>query len=308
MNTINITKRFSTDEKCLDYLEKMRWPMGVACPKCGSQNVSRVTRSKASKNKRARLYECLEKECGHQFSATSGTIFHDTHLPLTTWFMAIALVCEAKKGISACQLQRNLGVSYRTAWYLAHRIREAMKEGDFQLTGVVEADETYLHPRRKRLGQPRLKNPNRDAVIGMIERGGRLRLFAAQDGKMRSVEPLIVKHVHPDATLQTDESAVYHIIGLRRFPGRHRQIAHNLRHYAEGENHTQSIENAFSLLKRGVYGTFHKVSIKHLGRYCDEFSYRFNRRGEQGSLFEQTAKGLAKGEALPFKRLTASAE
>lgn len=305
MNTINVTKQFNTDDKCLGYLEKMRWPMGVACVKCGSQKVARITREKKSKNKRTRLYQCLEKECGHQFSATSGTIFHGSHLPLRTWFMAIALVCEAKKGISACQLQRNLGVGYRTAWYLAHRIREAMKEGDFQLTGVVEADETFLHPRRKRVGRPKPKNPKRDVVIGLIERGGRLRLFAAPDAKMRSIEPLVVRHVRPDSTFQTDDSPVYSIIGRRRFPGRHRRIAHTYRIYAEGENHTQSIENAFSLLKRGVYGTFHKVSIKRLGRYCDEFSYRFNRRGAQGELFEATTKNLVHGTRLPYRALTA---
>jgi predicted nucleic acid-binding Zn-ribbon protein len=158
MNTINVTKQFDTEGKCLDYLEKMRWPMGVACLKCGSQKVGRVTRESKSKNKRTRLYECLERECGHQFSATSGTIFHDTHLPLRTWFMALALVCEAKKGISACQLQRNLGMSYRTAWYLAHRIREAMAENDLLLGGdAVETDEPYVGSRVKRPRHARRK-------------------------------------------------------------------------------------------------------------------------------------------------------
>jgi transposase-like protein len=139
MKLIDVTKQFATEKACLDYIEKMRWPSGVCCVHCGVTNVSTITR-KAGKNKRARIYQCLEKECGKQFSATSGTIFNDTHLPLTKWFLAIAMICEAKKGMSACQLQRHLGVNYRTAWHLAHRIREAMQEGGL-LTGMVEADE-----------------------------------------------------------------------------------------------------------------------------------------------------------------------
>src|SRR6202158_5424489 len=219
MKLIDVTRQFNTEDKCLDYLEKMRWPHGVGCVHCGSMSVSTITRT-AGRNKRVRIYQCLEKECGKQFSATSGTIFNDTHLPLTKWFMAIAFICEAKKGISAKQVERHLGVNYRTAWHLCHRIREAMKEGGL-LTGVVEADETYLTPKKPRKGRPYVKKENRDVVLGMIERGGKLRLVPITDSKMAIIEPEIVKHIHPDATLQTDESAVYSIIGNRRFPGRH---------------------------------------------------------------------------------------
>lgn len=114
-----------------NYLEQMRWPLGLCCIHCGVMNISKITREKKGKNQRMRIYQCLERGCGKQFSATSGTIFNDSHLSLTKWFMAIAMICEAKKGMSACQLQRHLGVNYRTAWYLAHRIREAMQEGGF---------------------------------------------------------------------------------------------------------------------------------------------------------------------------------
>src|SRR5882762_5274724 len=210
MRMIDITAQFATEAKCLDYLEHMRWPNGVACVHCGVMNVSTITR-KTGKNKRARIYQCLEKECGKQFSATSGTIFNDTHLPLTKWFLAIALICEAKKGVSAKQLERHLGVNYRTAWHLAHRIREAMQEGGL-LTGVVETDETYLTPKKPRKGKPYVKKETTDVVLGMIERGGKLRLIPMTDAKMAIIEPEIVKHIHPDATLQTDESAVYSII------------------------------------------------------------------------------------------------
>jgi transposase-like protein len=181
-----------------------------------------------------------------------------------------------------------------------------MQEGGL-LTGVVEADETYLTPKKPRKGRPYVKKESRDVVLGMIERGGKLRLVPMTDAKMETIEPLIEEHISPDATLQTDESALYHIIGKRRFPGRHRTVNHSVS-YGVGDLHTNTVENAFSLLKRGVYGTFHKVSIKHLGRYCNEFSYRFNRRGEQAQMFDETMKGLLHGKPLPFKTLTASQE
>ena len=302
MKMIDVTAKFNTDDKCLDYLEQMRWPNGVCCVHCGVMNVSTITRT-AGKNKRVRIYQCLEKECGKQFSATSGTIFNDTHLPLTKWFLAIALICEAKKGMSALQLQRHLGVNYRTAWHLCHRIREAMQDGGDLLTGVVEADETYLTPKKPRKGKPYVKKEKRDIVLGMIERGGRLRLVPISDAKREIIEPMIAKHIDPNATLQTDAHPTYEIIAPRR-PGAHRVINHN-KSYAWGDVHTNTIENAFSLLKRGIYGTFHKVSIKHLGRYCNEFSYRFNRRGEQLEMFRMTVKNLVRGEVLPYKKLTA---
>jgi transposase-like protein len=303
MKFIDVTVKFATEDKCLDYLEKMRWPHGVGCVHCGSVEVSMITRT-AGKNKRVRIYQCLEKECGKQFSATSGTMFNDTHLPLTKWFMAIALVCEAKKGISAKQVERHLGVNYRTAWHLCHRIREAMQEGKGLLTGVVEVDETYLAPKKPRKGKPYVKKEKHDIVLGMRQRDGKLRLVPIADAKMSEIEPLLVKHISRNATLQTDKSMVYEIIGKRQFAN-HRMIDH-IRTYVEGENHTNTIENAFSLLKRGIYGTFHKVSIKHLGRYRNEFSYRFNRRGEQLAMFDATLKNLTRGEVLSYKKLTAS--
>jgi transposase-like protein len=303
MKLIDVTRRFATDDQCLDYIEKMRWPHGIGCVHCGEMGrISKITREKKSKNQRTRLYQCLA--CGKQFSATSGTIFNDSHLPLTKWFLAIAFICEAKKGMSACQLQRHLGVNYRTAWYLAHRIREAMQEGKGLLTGVVEVDETYLAPKKPRKGKPRVKKEKHDIVLGMRQRDGKLRLVPIADAKMSEIEPLLVKHISRNATLQTDKSAVYEIIGRRQFVN-HRMIDH-IRTYVEGENHTNTIENAFSLLKRGVYGTFHKVSIKHLGRYCNEFSYRFNRRGEQLAMFDATLKSLTRGKVLPYSKLTAS--
>lgn len=304
MKTIDVTRQFSTEDKCLDYLENMRWPNGeIGCVHCGEiGRVSKITRQSKGKNQRARIYQCMA--CGKQFSATSGTIFADSHLPLTKWFLAIALICEAKKGMSAKQLERHLGVNYRTAWHLAHRIREAMQDGTDLLTGVVEADHTYLTPRKPRKGRPYVQNQDRSVILGMVERGGKLRLIPVKDAKVDITGPALEKHVSPDALLQTDEHATFYIIGKSGMFAGHRMINHS-QAYAQGPNHTQHVESAFSLLKRGIYGSYHKVSIKHLQRYCNEFSYRFNRRGEQLAMFGQTVKNLTRGKALRYQSLTA---
>src|SRR6266404_4619997 len=232
MKLIDVHKQFQTEDQCLDYIEKMRWPNGeMCCVHCGEiGRISKITRE-TGKNKRTRIYQCLA--CGKQFSATSGTIFNDTHLPLTKWFLAIALICEAKKGMSAKQLERHLGVNYRTAWHLCHRIREAMQDGGDLLTGVVEADETYLTPKKPRKGRPYVKKEKRDIVLGMIERGGRLRLIPISDAKREIIEPVIAKHIDPNAILQTDAHPTYEILATRR-PGEHRVINHN-KSYAWGE-------------------------------------------------------------------------
>jgi transposase-like protein len=246
MKLIDVTRQFKTDHDCLDYIESIRWPDGeIGCVHCGKVGrISKIQRE-AGKNKRTRIYQCLA--CGKQFSATSGTIFNDTHLPLTKWFTAIALICESKKGISAKQLERHLGVNYRTAWHLCHRIRGATKEGGL-LTGVVETDATFMTPCKPRKGSPKRKKQGSDAVLGIIERGGRLRLIPVADEKMTIVESIMKEHISPDALLQTDKALTYDIIDRRNIPGHHRMIPHT-RTYGEGENHTNTIENAFSLTK-----------------------------------------------------------
>lgn len=309
MKLIDVTRKFNTDDKCLDYLEASRWPSGVACVECGSLKVSRITRESKSKNKRTRIYQCLEPQCKHQFSPTAGTIFHDSHLPLQKWFMAMALICEAKKGVSACQMQRHLGVNYRTAWHLCHRIRAAMAENDLIFDGqAVEADETYVGSRvpRRHTRQPRKA---KDVVLGIVERGsGRLKLVPVADAKSTILQPLLEKHISEQvATIYTDEHPIYIFALKSKFPGKHETISHR-QTYGIGDVHTNTIENAFSLFKRGLYGSFHKVSKKHLHRYCDEFSYRFSRRGEQERLFDETAGRLLRGERLPYTTLTASQE
>jgi hypothetical protein len=309
MKMIDIHREFNTEDKCLDYLEQMRWPKGVCCIACGSIRVSKITRETKSKNKRTRVYQCLETLCKHQFTPTAGTIFHDSHLPLVKWFFAIAIICEAKKGVSALQMQRHLGVNYRTAWHLCHRIRAAMTQDDLILDAeAVEADETYVGGKTHRpRGHGRFPRKPNDVVLGMVERGGgRLKLIPIADTKARIMQPYLEKHISEKvATIYTDGHPIYVFALKRKFPGKHETIDHT-RTYGIGDIHTNTIENAFSLFKRGLYGSFHKVSKKHLARYCDEFSYRFNRRKEQERMFAETTKNLVNGERLPYKTLTAS--
>ncbi len=302
MNLIDVTKEFATEAACLDYLEKMRWPDGeMFCVCCGEiGRVSKITREKTGKNRRVRLYQCLG--CGKQFSATSGTIFHDSHLPLSKWFMAVALICNAKKGLSARQVQRDLGIgSYRTAWYLCHRIRKAMEEGELpKFTGVVEVDETYVGGRydRRRRRQPWEKQ----GVMGFAERQGRVEAYPIPTPSKTVLVGKIKDRVSTDAELVvTDQYRSYAAI---RKTHRHAVINH-IREWVRGRIHTNTIENFWSLFKRGVIGSFHKVSAKHLPRYLAEFTYRFNGRKMEG-LFQTTLARLAGTTVMPYKKLVAT--
>jgi len=324
MNLIEVARKFRTKESCEEYLAELRWPNEITCLKCGviapkdsfrKFRTHQTTRKRFSKRKQnvvevivpARsLYEC--KGCSYQFSVTTGTVFHDSHLPLEKWFEAVAMILEAKKGMSALQVCRHLGVpekNYKSIWYLCHRIREATKETGF-LTGEVETDETYMTRRKPRKGKPYVQKEGKDVVVGMVDRGGKLRLIPVKDAKMDIIGPVLTEHISPNVkTIYTDDSATYAIYLDRNFGGKHSIINHS-RSYAVGTVHIQHIENAFSLLKKGVYGTYHHVSIRHLPRYCNEFSYRFNRRGEQAEMFQETVMGLLKGKPLPYKTLTTS--
>ena len=213
MNLIDVTKTYGTKEACLEKLERMRWPNGVCCIKCGvvsdengkplvmkfvTAETQRTRRNKSGVEKTVtipprRLYEC--KECGYQFSVTTDTVFHKSHISLEKWFIAVSLILQAKKGISSLQVGRHLGVTEKntkSTWYLCHRIREAAIEAGF-LSGLVEADHTYLTPKKPRKGKPYVKKENRDVVMGMIERGGKLRLVPVKDAKIEITEAMLDK-------------------------------------------------------------------------------------------------------------------
>jgi transposase-like protein len=319
MNLIDVTQQFPTDEECLVYIEKMRWPDGVVrCPTCGCDRVSRITRKSATKNVRKSLYQCLEPTCKQQFSATSGTIFNDSHLPLYKWFMALAIVVDAKKSISANQLKEHLGIgSYRTAWYMAHRIRKAMVEetNPFdQLRGIVELDETYISGKSKdRHGRIRNRKPREervDMVLGIRERGekggrpGRVKFVHIPDGKKEAIREAVRKHVVPNPTrIYTDNAAVYPFAFDEQLNKKHRSVNHSMQWIVPGTNiHTNTVESAFSLLKRGLIGSFHRVSIKHLHRYLSEFEFRFNIRKDEDR-FSRTLRRMAGIAPMPYVEL-----
>jgi transposase-like protein len=294
MNLVDLMHEFCDEAKCRRYIEQLRWPRGPECPKCESTKVYRLENRP--------LLLCAS--CEHQFSATAGTIFHDTHLPLTKWFLATMLLCESKKGMSACQIQRSLGVSYKTAWYLCHRIRAAMLEvAPEKLGGTVEIDETYVAGKKRRW---RAKN-EAQVVIGIRQRNGDLRLIRAADAKSKTVQEIIKANVggHVEVIL-TDESAIYPWALKNMSEGVHKTINHS-REYAHGDVHTNTVESAFSLLKRGIMGTWHKVSAKHLPAYLDEMCFRFNNRKNQ-FLFRDTLIKLILSPNLEYKDLIAKAQ
>jgi transposase-like protein len=298
MNLIDVTADFATENACLEYLERSRWGGTLACLKCGSVKVARIE-TKDKRGKMRRIYQCNEKGCFHQFTATTGTIFHDTHLPLRKWFIAIALIVDAKKGMSALQMQRHLKVNYRTAWYLCHRIRKAMEESPDFLKGTVEVDETYIGGKYDPRG--RRQRYEKVPVVGMIERKGRVHARKVAHVSGGQLVGLIRSRVLPEARVITDQHPGYSAVQRTH---RHDVINH-IQNFARGDVHTNSIENFWSLLKRGIIGSYHKVSIKHLDRYLSEFTYRFNRR-EVRDLFEMTLMRMLREQPMTYASLTAN--
>ena len=288
---------FDTDAECRAALEKLRWPDGVACLRCNSTSVSRIL----SRNQ----FDC--NACRYRFSVTTGTVFNDSHLPLPKWFMAVLLMCEAKKGISANQMKRTLGVAHKTAWYLCHRIRKAMETTNpAPLANTVECDETYVGGKH-RAGRADGRKTWRDkkaAVLGAIERGGELRLRHAKNVDHETLHAFIQQYAPNPSRLMTDEHQGY--FGIGDTDTIHERVHHRVHEYVRGDVSTNNIESAFGLFKRAVVGSFHQVSHKHLDRYLQEFEFRFNNR-KNPYLFRDTLTRLVQAEALPYDVLTQTA-
>jgi transposase-like protein len=302
MNLAELMKDFSDESKCRAYLEALRWPNGVTCPHCKADKVYRLVKRD----------QFLCASCEYQFSVTVDTIFHDTHLPLVTWFLAAILLCEAKKGMSACQIQRSLGIkTYKTAWYLCHRIRAAMTQVDKpMLDGKLEMDETYIGGIQRGSKAKGLsgRGTEKEIVIGIRQRNGELRLFHAKDVKAATIARFIKENVSKDVeVIFTDDFASYPYAmeraGIPRT--RHKTITHSKGIHAIGDIHTNTIENAFSLFKRGVRGTWHHVSPKHLASYLEEMTFRFNNR-KNPYLFRDTILKLIASQNIEYKELTAN--
>ncbi|HEV7690487.1 MAG TPA: IS1595 family transposase [Hyphomonadaceae bacterium] len=266
------------------HFEKVRWPQGPVCFHCGSDNVTRMS----GKTVRTGLFQCNEKECRGQFTAVMGTVFEKSHIPLHKWLMATHLLCSSKKGMSASQLHRELGFgSYRTAWFMAHRIREAMKPGgDLPPLGgpgkVVEADETYYGKAEGRTVAPkgtrgkRKVNKNSRSIVALVERGGNVRTFHVGSADQWTVENIIIENVSPDTHLATDESRLYTHAGELVF--NHDTVKHSAGEYVRDWVHTNSLEGYFSIFKRGMRGIYQHCAEKHLHRYLAEYDFRYNYR------------------------------
>jgi transposase-like protein len=295
INLAQLTESFGTDEKCRKALEQLRWPDGPKCPRC---------KAKATPIANRFQYDC--DECHYQFSVTAGTIFHDSHLSLWKWFITVAILCEAKKGMSACQIQRTVGMSYKTAWYLCHRIRAAMVEtGRPKLGGEIEMDETYVGGKGHGPGI-RGRGTKKRPVIGIRQRNGELRMFHAKEVTGRALEKFLKENVGEDVDVFfTDEFSAYRGIA-KRVGLKHEAVQHGTREYVRGRAHTNSIKSAFSLFKRGLRGSWHKLSAKHLQAYLEEMCFRFNNR-KNPYLFRDTIIKLIQTPNLEYKKLTATA-
>ena len=277
-----------SEDDCREYLARKRWPNGPVCPKCGAPDAYTITRKKPGKNVNRHLYKC--KACKRQFSVRAGTIFEDSKIPLRDWFMAIHVMCASKKGMSAHQLHRQLGISYKGAWFMCHRIREAMREKGTRplLTGTIEADETYVGGKARGARVARSRRAvetgkagsitNKVVVFGLLQRGGEARTIVIPNVRHATTSEQMAQHIDfRDARLMTDGHMAYRRI--RHFLP-HAYVDHEREYVKQGypDVHTQGIESYWAILKRGLIGTFHHVSPGYLPQYLDEFEFRFNRR------------------------------
>src|SRR5580704_4777883 len=287
---------FHNEDAAREWFEARIWPDGPFCPHCGSTVVTRLH----GKAHRAGLFQC--NDCREQFTVTVNTVCERSKIPLSKWCMAIYLLNSSKKGMSALQMQRMMGGSYKTAWFMMHRIREAMREGKLgQLGGegkFVEADETFTGGKAKNRAYK--APPPKEAVMALMERGGKVRSFHVPEVTATTLKPIIVDAIAKDSHFRTDESGVYWGVG-EQFAS-HKTVIHSIGEYVRGDAHTNTTEGYFSIFKRGIYGTYHHVSQTHLKRYLCEFDFRYNERIALGVDDTECAAKAIRGAA--GKRLT----
>jgi transposase-like protein len=298
---------FQTVEAAREYLEALRWGGDRVCPHCGSLA--------SFPTKKPGVYRCREKECRKDFSVTTKSVMESSHIKLHIWLQAFYLMASSKKGVSSHQLHRALGVTYKTAWFLSHRIREAMRAGGLVAPmggagGIVEADETYFGPTAvKRVSKQRGDRPykkgnrgprNKRAIVSLVERGGSVRSFHVAVADAATVAGIVTANVHHESRLHTDESRLYTRVGETL--AMHETINHGAKEYSRGDVTTNSVEGYFSIFKRGMKGVYQHCAEKHLHRYLSEYDFRYNYRVKLGYNDGERADLAIKGAA--GKRLT----
>ncbi|MBW1673939.1 MAG: IS1595 family transposase [Deltaproteobacteria bacterium] len=299
MDKVSLNSPYFTDEtKAREYLEKIRWPSGVVCPKCG--NMEKVYRLQGKKC-RPGLYKC--GDCRKQFTVMVGTLFERSKIPLHKWLTAVYLLSASKKGISSHQLHRILGVTYKTAWFMTHRIRKAMKDPVFtsQLSGpgtVVEADETFWGNKGKQRKGARGYH-HKEKIFSLVERGGKVRSFHVPTVAGKTLKPIMREQIHKDTAIMTDDMGSY--AGLDREFASHDVVRHSANEYVRGQIYTNTVENYFSILKRGLVGVYQHVGANHLRKSNGEFDFRYNHRDL--SDIERTEVALAgiQGKRLLYR-------
>jgi transposase-like protein len=276
---------FHNDEAARTYLEGLLWPEGPVCPHCGTVNHAYAT-------KRAGVYRCASKECRKDFTVTMKTVMERSHIALHKWLQGFYLMCSSKKGVSAHQLHRTLNITYRSAWFMAHRIREAMRAGGLTPLGgngsIVEADETYfgnIEKAKRRTkttsGRPFTKSgrpgpSNKRAILSLVERGGRVRSFHVATADQATVTAIVGDNIDRETRLHTDESRLYW--HMDKMFSAHETVIHSRKEYVRGDVHTNSAEGYFSIFKRGMKGVYQHCKEKHLHRYLAEYDFRYNNR------------------------------
>lgn len=310
---------FKDAEKAREHLEAIRWPNGPVCPHCGS--VSEDHYPLKGKTTRPGLYKC--KDCLEPFTVTVGTVFERSKIKLNVWLQAVYLLCSSKKGMSSHQLHRTLGVTYKTAWFMTHRIREAMKGGG--ITGlmggggkIVEADEAYWGIEdgvsKDKIGKQGGKLKSMNKIVSLVEReSGQVRSLHVPDVTGENLREILTSNVHQDTHLMTDASPAYNATKREAPFAKHSQVNHSKKEYARGIVTTNTVEGFFSIMKRGLIGTYHHVSSHHLQRYLHEFDFRYNNRetkgrDEQGRVIRtgpnDTERTVAALKGIGGKRLT----
>jgi len=289
---------FNDKEAARKHLERIRWPDGAYCPHCGeAENVKPLK----GKSHRPGLYKCYS--CKGHFSITVGTVFERSRVPINKWILAAHLMAASKKGISAHQIHRTVGVTYKTAWFMLHRLREAMREKETGKLGgdgrYVEVDETYLVKKTKRYGKKRTVY-DKEKVITLVERGGGARSFHVKRITSGTVKRIIDEHVFKDTAIITDQHSIYPR-AVKEYAG-HAAVNHSAHEYVRGSIHTNTIEGYFSILKRGLTGIYQHWSSQHLDRYLSEFDFRYTYREKNGFNDSQRADILLKG--IEGKRIT----